>query len=378
MRVYPQLIRPLLFRLDPERVHHWTLRACRYAQAAPWMTRFWFRHNHVLDDALRIQIANLEFPNPIGLAAGFDKNGIAVPLLRTLGFGSVEIGSISRWPSTGNPKPRLKRLPLDQALIVNYGLPNDGAEIVARRLANLSMSDAIPLGVNIVKTNRGTGCKPVAEEGLFQEYVQSCRLLHTRADFLTLNLSCPNAEGGADFFSVAGNKFRLLSQLREVGIACPVFLKIAPELSPRGLDQMLAEVAPFDFVRGFHFNLPSGKPKHLQLHTSPSDWQKFPGAIAGRPTKSFQNACIANLYRRMPTDRYAIVGSGGVSSAEDAYEKICLGASIVQIYSCLVYRGPGVLGEINRGLLKLLKRDGFSSLQQAIGSRAKAAAGRAV
>ncbi len=365
MNWYATFLRPLLFRLDPETAHNAAIAACRIAGRLPIVPRVLEKSLTIDAPELRTEVAGLQFPNPIGLAAGWDKSGRALNLLDRLGFGTVEIGSVSAFPSAGNPKPRLFRLPIDQAIQVHYGLPNDGAEVVAERVAAARLR--IPLGVNLVATNHGPQASACSEDEILDDYATSVATMHTHADYLTLNLSCPNAEGGRDVFAEAGSLRRLLEHLQPIEPQCPVFLKVAPVADPVVQVRWLMEVDDFDFVRGFVFNLPPGQPDSLNLKTPSTVWQSRPGAIAGRPVATWIDRCIASLYPRLDHSRHVIIGSGGVFTAEDAYRKIRLGASLVQIYTALIYEGPGVVAKINRGLVELLNRDGFARIQDAVG-----------
>lgn len=366
MNCYSTILRPLLFRLDAEQAHHLTVEACHWLGAMPGAPRLARALFESREPSLRTEVAGLSFGNPLGLAAGWDKSGRALRMIDSLGFGFAEIGSISARPSMGNPKPRLFRLPAERAIIVNYGLPNDGAEVVAARLA--AHRPRQPLGVNIVKTNDGPAAPPCSDEDILADYTRSVSLLHPRAGYLSLNLSCPNARGGKDFFAQPGSITRLLERLAPMGIACPVFLKIAPRDDPAGHERLLAECEPFPFIRGFCFNLPPGKPDSLEFTTARETFAHQPGAVAGKPVESLINRCIAGLHARMDHRRHSIIGAGGVFTAADAYQKIRLGASLVQLYTALVYQGPGVVKEICHGLARLLERDGFSSVAAAVGS----------
>ena len=366
MSFYAAFLRPLLFRMKPERAHHLTVEACRIAGRIPLVPQLARACLEYSAPELNTQVAGLDFANPIGLAAGWDKSGRALRMLDHLGFGFAEVGSISARLSLGNPKPRLFRLPVDRAIVVNYGLPNDGAEVVAGRLE--SYRTQVPLGVNIVKTNDGPDAPTSSHDSILADYERSVELMWRYASYLTLNLSCPNANGGTDFFAVHGNVSRLLERLRSHHVTCPVFLKVPPNPDPAALERLLVEAEAFDFVRGFIFNLPMGKPPTLSLTTPPSIWNTMPGAVAGKPVEHLINTCIRALYARMPRDRYVIIGAGGVFNAEDAYQKIRLGASLVQIYSALIYEGPGVVKQINRDLSELLKRDGYQHVSQAVGT----------
>lgn len=361
MALYRHLVRPLLFRLDAERAHQgaialgarlgWTAGAMRALTA-------------VDDPRLRTTVAGLDFANPIGLAAGFDKSGTAVAALAGLGFGFLEIGSVSAEPSSGNPKPRLFRLPDDRAIVVHYGLPNDGAATVAARLVGRHLP--VPLGINLVKTNRGIDAPPEGAAAIIDDYRRSARRLAPHADYLTLNLSCPNTETGRNFFEEKAHIARCLAALADLGIACPVFLKISPLGGVAAIETALEAAEPFEFVSGFIFNLPSVKPEGLA--TPRAIWQTMPGAVSGRPAAALADTMIAELYRRMDRRRYAIIGAGGVFAAADAYAKIRLGASLVQLLTALAYEGPGVVRRINLGLASLLARDGFRTVADAVGS----------
>lgn len=366
MSLYSTLIRPLLFKLDAETAHHGTVEACRLAGALPFLPQITRACLEFKAPELQCEVAGMQFDHPIGLAAGWDKSARALRMLDHLGFAFAEIGSISAQPSQGNLKPRLFRLPQDQAIIVNYGLPNEGAEIIAPRLASHRMR--IPLGINIVKTNFGPGAPACSDDAILADYQRSVSLVHRHAGYLMLNLSCPNAAGGKDFFAQPGNITRLLHLLKPLDIACPVFLKVAPRDDPAEHERLLSETDAFDFVRGFSFNLPPGKPATLRLTTPRSAWEHLPGAVSGKPVEDLINRCIAGLATQMNRQRHVIIGTGGVFTAAGAYRKLRLGASLVQIYTALIYEGPGVIKRINQGLCHLLAKDGFRNVSEAVGT----------
>jgi dihydroorotate dehydrogenase len=366
VNLYTTLLRPLLFRLDAEQAHHLTVEACHWLGAVPGAAALSRAVFEAPETSLRTEVAGLSFANPLGLAAGWDKSGRALRMTECLGFGFSEIGSVSARPSMGNPKPRLFRLPTDRAIIVNYGLPNDGAEVVAQRLA--AHRPQHPLGVNIVKTNDGPDAPPASDDEILADYERSVSLLHPHAGYLSLNLSCPNAKGGKDFFAQPGTITRLLERLAPMNITCPVFLKIAPRDHPAEHERVLMECDAFAFIKGFCFNLAPGKPETLEFTTARETFAHQPGAVAGKPVEALINRCIAELYTRMDRQRYSIIGTGGVFTAEDAYRKIRLGASLVQLYTALIYEGPAVVKTITLGLARLLERDGFSNAAAAVGS----------
>lgn len=364
MSLYTQCIRPILFRQDAERVHDATIRLSEVAGSFGLLRKMASGLFGFADARLAIEVAGIRFPNPVGLAAGYDKSGRAIGMMAALGFGFVEIGSVSADPSAGNPKPRLWRLPPDRAICVHYGLPNDGAEIVGRRLADKHWP--VPLGINIVKTNRGIDAPPDGDAAILDDYVRSVSRLQAVADYLCLNLSCPNTEMGRDFFADPAKLVDLLAALGELDLRRPVFLKLSPRGGIATIEQVLETVEPFPFVSGFIFNLPPGKP--AVLRTPRSVWESLPGAVGGEPARETIDVCVRELYRRMDRGRYHIMAAGGVFSAEDAYAKIRHGASLVQLMTALIYEGPAIVKRINRGLCRLLKRDGLTNIAQAVGT----------
>ena len=366
MSLYRALVRPLLFRVDAETMHGIAIRAAELASSSAWLCSSIERRHAVDSDLLAVEIGALRFRSPLGLAAGFDKSARAVPFLAALGFGHVEVGSISAEPSAGNPRPRLFRIPLDRGIVVNYGLPNDGADQVARRLAGLHA--CAPLGINLVSTNRGPGAAAQSDEAVIGDYLESVRRLEPAADYLCLNLSCPNTREGRGFFHEPARLTRLLQGLDAMGgrgVGKPLFLKVAPFQSVADLEAFLATVEPARSVTGFSINLPPGKPAGLT--TPASELSAMPGAVSGPIAAAAADWTLRELYRRMDRSRYRLIGSGGVFTAEDAYRKIRLGASLVQLMTALVYEGPGVAASINRGLARLLEADGVRHVADVVG-----------
>ncbi|MDD9948307.1 MAG: quinone-dependent dihydroorotate dehydrogenase [candidate division Zixibacteria bacterium] len=361
MSLYP-LIRPLLFRLDPEWIHRATLTAVGKAGRVPPVRGMLQGLFTVDDPRLRVEAGGLAFPNPVGLAAGFDKNGVAMEGLASAGFGFVEVGSVSAHPSEGNPgRPRLFRVPEDQAIIVNYGVPNDGAEAVARRFA--SARPPVPLGINLVETNTG---RPSGAEEVVVELVAAMRPFLGLADYATLNLNCPNTTSGQSPFDEPGTLGKLLAGYAAYDAMPPTFLKVVPTTDPATIVGTLAAMDPFPFVKGVVFGLPTGKP-YEGLKTPPQDLDRMPGTLCGRPTRALIDASVQAWYSRMDRGRHVIVGTGGIFTAEDVYRKIRLGATLVQVYTALVYHGPALVKRINRGLLSLMVRDGLDRITDAVG-----------
>ncbi|MCB2100360.1 MAG: quinone-dependent dihydroorotate dehydrogenase [Rhodobacterales bacterium] len=366
MGLYRALVRPALFGLDAETAHTLAIRGgAALGWAGPLLTALGGRDN----PRLACRVAGLDFSNPVGLAAGYDKNGLSLPFLAGLGFGHLEIGSVSADPSEGNPRPRLFRLPEDRSIVVHYGLPNDGAPAIAARLSGLRHMDRglpVPLGINIVTTNRGPGsaCVP---DAIIEDYLTSIALLKDSGDYLALNLSCPNTLDGPDFFSVGRHLDTLLAGIAALDVTVPLFLKISALGGVPWIERVLEAADPHPFVSGFIFNLPTGKTLAANLKTPEAIWSAMPGALSGPPVEELINTMIAEIYSRMDRARYAVIGVGGVMDGAGAYRKIRLGASLVQVLTALVFEGPGVVRRINRELATLLERDGIAHVADAVG-----------
>src|SRR5579872_1025832 len=360
MNLYSTIVRPLAFRFEPETAHRLAIAA---GGCLGWAAGAMRAATSVNDARLAVDIAGLHFPTPIGLAAGFDKSGGAISALAGLGFGSIEIGSISIDRSIGNPKPRLWRLPDDRGIIVHYGLPNDGAVAIAERLSKTRLP--VPLGVNLVVTNRGTSAPPPTADQVIGEYAAAARVMAPHADYLMLNLSCPNTVDGRDFFADSGHLDACLGGLDELKLKLPVFLKVSPLGGVEAIEHVLAAADARAFVSGFMFNLPPVKPEGMK--TPENIWRTLPGAVSGPPASALADFCIRETFRRMDRKRHVLIGAGGVSSAEDAYAKIRSGASLVQLLTALIYEGPGVVRRVTEGLAKLLARDGVKHVADAVG-----------
>jgi dihydroorotate dehydrogenase (fumarate)/dihydroorotate dehydrogenase len=366
MDLYRVAVRPLLFRLDAETSHRATLRVLGALARSRAALGALERRMSVRDPGLRTRVAGIDFPGPVGLAAGFDKNAEAVAVTSRIGFGFVEVGSVSEHPSAGNAaRPRVWRLPTDEALRVYYGCPNDGAEIVAARLRRQRLP--VPLGVNVVETNTGTLATAVEAA---DEIASAVGRFVGLADYLVLNLSCPNMpQGGCGLFDDTSGLRLLLQSVARHPALPPVFLKLTPPgdpESPRVIDPILEAVDPFGFVKGFILNIPNRRPLE-SFRTATAELAATRGGITGPSLRTVTHSAIRAWYARIDHRRYALVGTGGICSAADAYETIRCGASLVQLYTALVYRGPALVARINEGLARLLARDGLRSIAEAVG-----------
>ena len=364
MRLYPA-VRPLLFRLDAERAHHAAMRAARWAQAAGRpVVRSVFGFE---DERLAQQCWGLPFRNPLGLAAGFDKNAELAPFWEALGFGFVEVGSVSAQPAPGNPKPRAFRLPADEALVNRMGLNNDGAEAVAERLRRVVPRLRTPLGINIVKTHDPA----ILGEAAVEDFRRSFRRLAPLAGYVALNISCPNTTEGKTFERPEALDPLLTAVFDEraaLGRAVPVLVKLSPP-AHTGIDtgavDALVDVARAHGVDGLiAVNTASDR---SGLRTADSVVERIGrGGLSGVPLAARAEALVRYLYRA--TDgALPIVGVGGIDSAEAAYARIRSGASLLQLYTGLVYHGPGLVKRIKQGLVECLARDGFDRLADAVG-----------
>jgi dihydroorotate dehydrogenase (fumarate)/dihydroorotate dehydrogenase len=281
---------------------------------------------------------------------------------------------VSEQPSEGNHnRPRIWRLPADEGLRVFYGCPNDGAATVAARLRQSRAK--VPLCVNLIETNTG---QLVTAEQAADELALAVTRFAGLADYIVLNLACPNMpHGRGGLFDAPENLNYLLQSVGRHAPLPPLFLKITPPgdaTDPRVIDAILRTVDAYDFVKGFNLNIPNPDP-YGTLRTPKAVLDRTRGGITGPSLRHPTNAAIAAWYRRIDRKRHVLIGAGGIGSADDAYETIKLGASLVQLYTAMVYRGPDLVREINAGLSRLLERDGFRNVSDAVGSGNRESAG---
>ncbi len=360
MAIYP-LLRPLLFALDAERAHRLAITGLSLAALIPGgalLEKVLFGYRH---PALNMELWGLRFANPVGLAAGFDKNGEIVEPLLGLGFGFVEVGTATPRPQPGNPRPRLFRLPQDGALINRMGFNNRGALHMAALLGAPGSHGGV-VGVNIGK-NLDT---PLAEA--VGDYLTCMHALYPVADYLVINVSSPNTPGLRDLQSKSAltGIARVIREERDklcaaTGRWAPFLIKIAPDLSESQLAEV-AEVALEAAVDGvIAANTSTGREGLVSPRRTES------GGLSGVPLHGEGLRTIRVLHR-LAGKRLPLIGVGGIFSAEDAYAFIRAGASLVQIYTGLIYQGPRLVHRIKRGLVGLLERDGFSNVAEAVGS----------
>lgn len=333
--LYERRLRPILFSLGPETAHHLAVGALRLSAHLPFAlhTLRSFRPS-----PKPRTMFGLNFPNPVGLAAGFDKNGVALPALAALGFGFVEIGTVTAKPQRGNPRPRIFRYPEQQALINRLGFNNDGADVVAARLRRLRESGrwpAIPVGINIGKSK----ITPIENAG--DDYLYSFRLLAPLADYVVLNVSSPNTPGLRSLQEHDALEQLLAAIRRENETAGkPVLLKIAPDLSLAELEQIIAACEQIGISGIIATNTTLD-------HSAIAAAGDQTGGLSGRPLREKSTAFVRNITSR---SKLSVIASGGISDAASAREKLDAGAQLLQLYTGYVYRGPGLLREIADGL----------------------------
>jgi dihydroorotate dehydrogenase len=340
-----RMLRPALFGVEAETAHGLALAALKLAPRG---------RPARLDGPLQTEVAGIGFPNPVGLAAGFDKDGEAPDSLLGLGFGFVEIGSITPLPQAGNPKPRLFRLAEDRAVINRMGFNNRGAESAIERLVHRHGRPGV-VGVNI-GANKDSPNRVA-------DYATMARLMAPLASYLTVNVSSPNTPG-LRALQDEGALSALLDAVLEAraGEDPPVFLKVAPDLEPAdiaGIARIAIDKALGGLIIG---NTTITRPAMKSPLASEA------GGLSGEPLRELALARLRD-FRRETGGQLPLVGVGGIATAEDAWARIRAGASLVQLYSAMVYEGPGIARRISRGLERLMRQDGYGSIAEAVGTQ---------
>ena len=332
---YERIVRPILFSLPPEKAHHLVLGCLRAASRLPFALRAF----HSFQPPARPKtLFGISFPNPIGLAAGFDKNGVALPAWAALGFGFIEIGTVTAKAQPGNPRPRIFRYPRQEALINRLGFNNDGADVVAARLRRLRGSGrwpGTPVGINLGKS-KGTPIEKAADD-----YLYSFRLLREFADYIVLNVSSPNTPGLRTLQEHDALQQLLRVIRKENQIARKrILLKVAPDLSITDLEQVITTCEENDIAGIVATNTTLD-------HASIPPAVDQPGGLSGRPLREKSTEFVRAITAR---SRLPVIASGGISDEASAKEKLEAGAQLLQVYTGYVYRGPGLLREIVQGL----------------------------
>lgn len=340
--IYRSMVRPLLFLMDAEDAHNFVFSRLKKWQRSEAFLELLRSQLSFSSDSLEVRTSGLVFPNPVGLAAGFDKNGELIPALTACGFGFLEIGSVTAEPSSGNRRPRMFRLPADRALINRMGLNNKGAEAVAASLPS-GANRKIPLGVNIAKT---PNFHTTTEGGIY-DYVRSYQKLAPLADYATINISCPNTGDGKSFESPE-LFLRLMQALAEVRLPdVPLFVKFSADTGDNTLTQLLA-IAEEAGVQGYVAVNTSVSRSDLKTALAETEAMGM-GGLSGKPLAAVSEDRIRFIRERTAPER-TLISVGGIDTADDVRLRLAAGADLVQIYTGLVYEGPQLPGRICRQL----------------------------
>jgi dihydroorotate dehydrogenase len=380
--LHKKVLRPLLFTQDSERAHNFAVsqlaRVSRSKFACDVVEKIFG------SPELPTEVFGLKFPNPVGLAAGMDKHAAAVPGWAALGFGFSELGGVTWHAQPGNPKPRMFRAIADEAVINRMGFNNSGAEAVAQKLAEWKKSGRWPdhpVGINLGKS------KITPLENAAGDYANSFRVLRDLADFFVVNVSSPNTPNLRQLQDKAALD-EILAAIQEINVAAsrqsaanqssqeksaalcrdaaaPILVKVAPDLSFEALDEILELVAPRNIAGIVATNTTITRPQ-----TNDAKLQKIyaeTGGLSGRPLRQRSTEIIRHLHKQMQ-GKLPIIGVGGIFDADDAWEKIAAGASLVQVYTGMVYEGPGIAKKIVTGLVQRMEIAGMKHLQKVVGS----------
>ncbi len=367
-----KLIRPLFFLLEPEQAHTVAMRLFSISASLPGASFVLDRLLRVQHPALRTEVAGLSLPNPVGLAAGFDKNAQYFSHLHHLGFGSIEVGTLTEHEQGGNPQPRIFRLPKDSALINRLGFNNRGSANAALAFARNTpdRSSGLVLGINIGKS------KITPNEDAVQDYLTSFDRLHAFADYITINVSSPNTKGLRDLQETDALRALLgaiIERNNNTGVhnthgakRRPVFVKIAPDLT----DEQAEEIVELAVELGLDGIIATNTTIAREpLSEDPTRIQEIgAGGLSGAPLTHKSRQFVARLFR-VANGRLPIIGVGGIMNGDDAWDMICAGAAAVQIYTGFIYGGPTIVRDINVRLLERLQAAGMSSIGEAVGTR---------
>ena len=358
------MAKPVLFRIAPDKTHSDMIKLTSWGGKYAFFRGFvGFLFKGHIDKKLSQTICGIDFDLPVGVSAGFDKNGEVVPMMAQLGFGFSEVGSVTAKKCAGNPRPWFYRLPNSQSLVVNAGLANEGSEDVLRRIHTYpdKAIDNFPIILSVAKTN----CKEVVSvaEGI-DDYVKTITRAKSepRIKMIEINISCPNTYGGEPFID-SEKLTRLLKAISKIGVKKPIFLKMPVDLSWSDSKKLLDAAVLYKISGVTIANLTKDRSRVSKLDNLTA---AVHGNMSGKPTESIGNELIRQTYLNYG-NKLKIIGVGGIFTAEDAYQKIKFGASLVEIVSGMIYCGPQLAAEINDGLLRFLIRDGYKHISDAIG-----------
>jgi dihydroorotate dehydrogenase len=359
-KTYKKILKPLLFKLDPELVHDTFLVIGNLLGKSSMTKKITRATFHYKNPILEQRIAGITFKNPVGLSAGFDKDAHLINILDDVGFGFMQIGSVTLHPYKGNPKPRLYRLLKSRGIVVYYGLKNIGVEKIIKKLKGVRKEN-FPVGISVAKTNSSA----TADTSVgIKDYAQCLKRLTEEdiGDFYTINISCPNAFGGEPF-TTPDKLDSLLAEITTLRAEKPIFVKMPINLSWNSFENLLKIIIKHKLTGVIIGNLNKDKNDPAVKDLIPAN---VSGGLSGKPTEKLSNKLISQTYQHYG-EKLVIIGAGGIFSAQDAYGKIKRGASLVQLITGMIYEGPQLIGEINKGLAELLKKDGYKNISEATG-----------
>ena len=341
-------LRPYIFTLDPEAAHDLAIKSLKFN----FMPKFFFQVEN--EEMLSTKLFKKKLKNPIGLAAGFDKSAEVYNSLFKLGFGFVEVGTITPKRQFGNPKPRVFRLEKDKALINRLGFNNDGIDIASERFKKDTPEEF--LGINI-GPNKGTRDKVL-------DFLECFSSLNKFANYITVNISSPNTEGLRDFHEqklLSNLLDKLLKLKKKQQITCPIALKLSPDIKESEITNINEMILKFK-IDGVILTNTTNQNRNDLLDINKNE----PGGLSGQPLKKLSLKFIKNFYKSNK-GKIPIIGVGGIDSGQSAFEKITAGATVVQLYTGMVYKGPGLVKEIKKELIEILKKEKINNIQKAIG-----------
>ncbi len=363
--IYKAYVRPVLFQFEPETVHKYAKKAALEISKSEYLLDRMSHHCCMDDERLHTDVFGLDFPNPVGLAAGYDKNGEMIDFLAALGFGYLNIGSVTAKENPGNEGKRAWRLPDDYAALNRYGLNNEGCEKVYARLKGKNFG--VPIVINIAKTNDP---KITGDEAI-EDYLKSFRKLYSIADIIEINISCPNTSDGRTF-EEPENLDNLLYHIKreEDWLICmgksPIVIKFSPDNDYGKLDEMISVCENYG-IDGYTIANASKVWENLKTYRRILDEirKAGPSGLSGKPIKEKTTRQIAHVYKQ--TKGKPLKGCGGIFSANDALDKILSGASLVEFCTGLPYEGPSLPKQISKGILKYMERNGFERISDMVG-----------
>lgn len=359
--LYKHITKPIFFLFDPEKVHNFTTSQGEFIGNSKTLTNLLSKLFNHKSPVLKQKIAGITFLGPMGLAAGFDYEAKIVKVLPSLGFGFNTVGTITNLEYKGNPKPMLGRLPKSKSLMVNKGFKNRGAIWTAEKLAKQTFE--IPLGISIGKTNT---LDIITQTDAILDILSAFKIfeeLNTKNSYFELNISCPNLLGNISFYPPK-NLDELLNAVDKLKLKKPIFIKMPINETDYQIKKMLDVIMKHEITGVIFGNLQKDR-KNPAILKEEIKWEM--GNFSGKPTEQRSNELIKLAYRNYK-DKLIIIGCGGIFSTQDAYIKIKLGASLVQLITGLIFEGPLLVAKINNELPKLLEQDGFKNISEAIGA----------